>query len=80
MPNQWGRSHRPRCQHCNYQCQTNGHNLIGPDVSAVTINAKSMGTILSACMFQQGTNYFSHHNQIEYIPTNLYLCIYMLQC
>ena len=38
-----------------------------------------MGTILSACMFQQGTNYFSHHNQIEYIPTNLYLCIYMLQ-
>ena len=36
----------------NYQPQTNGHDLLGyrcqPDTSSYTINAKPMGTILSA--------------------------------
>ena len=37
MPNQWSPSHRLQCQqghkHINYQCQTNGHDLIGFNVN-----------------------------------------------
>ena len=62
MPNQWAHSHRLQCQH--------GHKL-------QTFNAKAMGMILSANMFQQGTNYFSQRNKVENIPTNFYLDIYV---
>ena len=67
-------------QLANYQCQTNGHDLIGFNVNPTNAhNCKCQINRhnLVSCSFRCGTNYSFTALKAEYFSTNEYLEIYV---